>query len=308
MFDIFDTLIMPILVYGSDVWGSNKDSIDILDKVFLRFIRCTLGIKATTSNIIVAGECGRLPPSTQCILHTLCYVNRIIHMNGTSLVKQVYDELNNLREQGFNTWVTSLHNLADEYQIDLSLEPDDFHRIWKSSVRTKYIEQWSSCMMQFDRFPLLRTYRGIILEFKTEPYLYLVKNRRFRHAISQLRASSHTLQIERGRYTKPKTPVNERICIVCQCLEDELHFVTACSVNQYERDIFYNKVCQKFPEFSQLDDVEKFIFLFTFDDAQTLSWLGKCLYKSFEVRASLYIHCAADGGGVGAVATLGLPI
>ena len=221
MFDIFDTLIMPILSYGSDVWGSNKDSIDILDKVFLRFIRCTLGIKATTSNIIVAGECGRLPPSTQCILHTLCYVNRIIHMNGTSLVKQVYDELNDLSEQGFNNWVTSLHNLADEYQIDLSLEPDDFHRICKSSVRTKYIEQWSSCMMQFDRFPLLRTYRGIKLAFRTEPYLYLVKKRRFRNAISQLRASSHTLQIERGRYTKPQMPVNERICIVCQCLEDD---------------------------------------------------------------------------------------
>ena len=283
MFDIFDTLIMPILSYGRDVWVSYKDSIDMLDKVFLRFIRCTLGIKATTSNIIVAGESGRLPPSTQCILHTLCYVNTIIHMNGTSLVKQVYDELNDLSEQGFNTWITSLHNLADEYQIDLSLKPNDFHRICKSSVRTKYIELWSSCMMQFDRFPLLRTYRGIKLAFKTEPYLYLVTNRRFRHAISQLRASSHTLQIERGWYTKPKTPVNQRICIV-------FHFVTACSVNQYETDIFHNKVCQKFPEFSQLDDVEKFIFLFTFDDAQTLSWLGKYLYKSFEVRASLYTH------------------
>ena len=96
MFVIFDTPILPILAYGSDVWGSNKDGIDILDKVFLRFIHCTLGIKATTSNIIVAGECGRMPPSTQCILHTLCYVNRMIHMNDTSLVKQVYDELNNL--------------------------------------------------------------------------------------------------------------------------------------------------------------------------------------------------------------------
>ena len=50
MFDIFDTLIMPFLAYGSDLWGSNKDSIDIFDKVFLRFICCNLGIKATTSN------------------------------------------------------------------------------------------------------------------------------------------------------------------------------------------------------------------------------------------------------------------
>ena len=137
MFDIFDTLLMPIFAYGSDVWGSNKDSIDILDKVFLRFIRCTLGVKVTTSNIIAAGECGRLPPSTQCILHTLRCVNRIIHVNGTSLIKQVYDELSDLSEQGFNTWVTSLHNLADEYQTNLSLEPNDFHRVCKSTVRNK---------------------------------------------------------------------------------------------------------------------------------------------------------------------------
>ena len=233
MFDIIDTLIMPILAYGSDVWVSNNDSIDIVDKIFYALYVVLTALRLTTSNIIVAGECGRLPPSTQCILHTLCYVNKIMHMNGTSLVKRVYDELNDLSELGY----TSLHNLADEYQIDLGLEPKDFHRKCKSSVTTNYIEQWSSCMMHFDRFPLLRTYRGIKLAFKTEPYLYLVENRRFRHAISQLRASSHTLQDKRGRYTKPKTPVNERICIVCQCLEDDLHFVTACCVNQYERDI-----------------------------------------------------------------------
>ena len=42
MFHIFDTLIMPILTYGSDVWGHNKNAHTLLDKVFLRFIRCTM--------------------------------------------------------------------------------------------------------------------------------------------------------------------------------------------------------------------------------------------------------------------------
>ena len=37
----------------------------------------------------------------------------------------------------------------------------------------------------------------------------------------------------------------------------------------------------KFPEFEHLWDVEKCVFLFTFDDAQILSWLGKFLYESF---------------------------
>ena len=57
----------------------------------------------------------------------------------------------------------------------------------------------------------------------------------------------------------------------------ETYFITR-SIKSYQK------------EFSQLDDVWKSIFLFTFDDAKTLSWLGKYLYKSFEVRASLYIH------------------
>ena len=71
LFNIFETLKMPILAYGSDVWGARKDGLWALDKIFLRFVRWTLGTKTTTSNIIVAGECGRLPPSTQCtiVLH-----------------------------------------------------------------------------------------------------------------------------------------------------------------------------------------------------------------------------------------------
>ena len=81
---------MPILVYGSDVWVARKDGPWSLDKVFLRFVRCILGIKATTSNIIVAGECRRLPPSTQCTIHALCYMNRVMNMNEGPLVKQVY--------------------------------------------------------------------------------------------------------------------------------------------------------------------------------------------------------------------------
>ena len=52
-------------------------------------------------------------------------------------------------------------------------------------------------------------------------------------------------------------------------------------MNLNERRILYDKVTGKFPEFEHLGDVEKFVFLFTFDDAQMLSWLGKFLYQSF---------------------------
>ena len=57
-----------------------------------------------------------------------------------------------------------------------------------------------------------------------EPYLYLVKESKYRIEISRLRASSHVLEIERGRYTRPKTPITERLCPFCNVVEDEQHF------------------------------------------------------------------------------------
>ena len=69
------------------------------------------------------------------------------------------------------------------------------------------------------------------------------------------------------------------------CVDDELHFITVCAVNVNERRTLYDKWTDKFPEFEQFCYLEKIGFLFTFDDAQMLSWLGKFLYQSFLTKA-----------------------
>ena len=221
MFHLFETLILPILTYGSDVWGSNKITLTILDRVFLRFIRCTLGIKCTTSNINALGECGRMPPSVMCTINTLCFFNRLNCMDGASLVKQVYTELQRLTEQGFDTWVSSLRKLADSYQLHAYVDPNKFRQKCKIKVRSIFVDQWTADMDDVNSYPILRTYRHIKVSFRTEPYICLVKDKRYRHAISRLKCSSHMLHIEKGRYTRPKTPLNERLCYSCHCIEDE---------------------------------------------------------------------------------------
>ena len=55
LFKLFDAVIKPILIYGSDVWGHNKSGTSMIDKVMLRFSRCVLNVKATTSNVMVYG-------------------------------------------------------------------------------------------------------------------------------------------------------------------------------------------------------------------------------------------------------------
>ena len=44
-------------------------------------------------------------------------------------------------------------------------------------------------------------------------------------ALSKLRMSSHMLAIESGRWARPtSTPINQRKCVHCNVLEDEISF------------------------------------------------------------------------------------
>ena len=53
-----------------------------------------------------------------------------------------------------------------------------------------------------------------------------VKVAKYRTALTKLRVSCHRLQIELGRYHKPRSiPPEQRLCKLCNCIEDEVHFV-----------------------------------------------------------------------------------
>ena len=93
MFKLFNTVVKPILIYGSDVWGCNRNGTSMVDKVMLRFCRCVLNVKATTSNVMVYGECGMLPPSVYCNVSAMCYINRLHHMPNDRIVKCIMNLL-----------------------------------------------------------------------------------------------------------------------------------------------------------------------------------------------------------------------
>ena len=58
---LFDTMIVPILLYGSEIWGvyDYKE----VDKLHIKFCKNILGVRKQTSNYAVYGELGRFPLS-----------------------------------------------------------------------------------------------------------------------------------------------------------------------------------------------------------------------------------------------------
>ena len=196
-----------------------------------------------------------------------------------------YNELFKLHQMGFVTWVTRVGELVDTYSINIDDSPAKFKSECKRSVFGKFTHAWSEDVQNIQRNPILRTYCKIKQEFGMETYLELIKNHKYRTAMAQLRTSSHALAIEYGRYTRPKTKLEDRCCLFCtHALEDEKHFLVECIVNKTERDILFSKVERLFQNFSSLDGDEKFIFLLNSDDQQVLTWVGKFIYDSFKTR------------------------
>ena len=176
----------------------------------------------------------------------------------------------NLYDQRFKTWVSPVLKVMQELDIDPS-----------SSLTENFKTDWGKNLRDVQRNRILRTYNTFKQRYVTEPYLYLVKNIKYRVALSRFRSSSHTLEIERGRYAKPIIPVQERLCRVCLVLEDERHLLFHCVLYNGERRQLLRKIKARFNGFLSLD-------------IQCLTWLGKYLYDAFEIR-NRYIASISDG-------------
>ena len=108
-------------------------------------------------------------------------------------------------------------------------------------VEKQCVSKWQSEIMDHEKHPILRIYVLYKTVYEMEPYIYLVKNPKYGIAISKIRTSSHKLEIERGRYTRPITPIEKRICHLCNVVVDEFHFTLQCYIYTVERKYLFKK-------------------------------------------------------------------
>ena len=105
--------------------------------------------------------------------------------------------ISKLHECVFNTWVSKALTLVQTYGIDIDMGSGaSFNRYCKSHIYNHFKIAWREEVQNIDKNPILRSYKTYKSEFGMEPYLYLISNLRYRNALTRLRTSSHTLEIE----------------------------------------------------------------------------------------------------------------
>ena len=99
----------------------------------------------------------------------------------------------------------------------------------KLHLRNKDVEKWTQSLNESDK---LRTYRTYKCNLEREWYCTLPLSRDHRRVLFRLRSCSLPLAVETGRYTKPKTPLTDRLCKFCESssIENETHFLMDCDL------------------------------------------------------------------------------
>ena len=75
--------------------------------------------------------------------------------------------------------------------------------------------------------------------------------------------------------------VNERLCLECGSVEDEIHLLCHCKINATRRDELFTDITHRYASFEWLLPNEKLVFLMSSEDPQVLQNTAEFIYKSF---------------------------
>ena len=87
---LFDTLVVPIILYGCEIWGVDhcfKDS-EPFEPLHIKFIKEILGVHCKATNVACLAELNRYPLRGRIQLATIKFLEHILNANN-SLVNKV---------------------------------------------------------------------------------------------------------------------------------------------------------------------------------------------------------------------------
>ena len=277
-FELFDKLILPILNYGAEIWGF-RNTIHT-ERIHLHFCKKLLGVKRTTQNNFVYGDTGRSKLMTMRILCIIKYWLKLCSTDDSKYCKKMYNFIKSKSDENprLNNWATNVQSILCKLGFrDVWLSQGvGNEKLFLSILRQRV----SDIDMQERTEELNASTRAIfyrhIYDNSFSKYLEIVKVKKYRIALSRLRLSSHRLAVESGRWRKPNSvPFDERVCSLCNVLEDEFHFVLQCRKFSDIRPLYIKKYYWRHPS------MFKFLELIKCENVKTVRNLATYTFKAF---------------------------
>ena len=245
LFKLFDTMVKPILCYGSEIWGFKYA--ENIEKIQVKFCKRYCGLSLNVADYFTLGECGRLPLCTTYMSNCIKYWLKVIQMQDFRYPKQSYFMLKRLDDVGRKTWAGCIRELLYMYGFGYVWIAHDvgneayFLNLFKQRIIDSSLQKWHSDINSSSKAAHYRCFKSLL---NGESYLQLDISFDLRKILADFRCSGHNLMIEKGRHVNIDREF--RFCPICVLtdifvVEDEYHFFFECKAYEEIRNMYFKR-------------------------------------------------------------------
>ena len=251
--DLFEKMITPICLYGSEVWGySNLEPVEVF---YRKFIKRVLGLRKSTPNCMVYGEVGKRPLKNNIILKMLRYWIKVSEGKSSKLSSMIYNLIYKLHINGLydSPWLMCIKKTVlcySDNNPDFWFQQQNF--VQKAFMKNIVARELENEFLQIWSYEVYRNRKCIIYRnIKDTPSLekYLSKlNFTERNILSRFRTGNHQLPITESRYDEGGRGVDVTQCKLCKMSDlcDEYHVLFVCNFfveprKKYLKKYFYHR-------------------------------------------------------------------
>ena len=172
-YPVFDCQILPILEYASDIWYTG-DSVNDLEKIHLKFIKSTLGVRKQTPTPAIYGDTGRFPLIIRQHIKAVKYWCRILDLSQNHPVRNAYNMLLELDGTEFTNWCSRIRSVLELTGLDQAWETQHIGNTnklmlsFKDSIVRIFTQRWRQDIESSSK---LRTYSLVKIFLCVEPYI-----------------------------------------------------------------------------------------------------------------------------------------
>ena len=163
---LFDSMVLPILLYDSEVTGF--ENTDILERLCTQFYKIILNVKTCTPNIMLYGELGRYPINILCKSRTAVFWQRIVNGKHDTMAYRLYKILLTMHHRDFfhSKWLLSIKDslISSGYtdiwnSQDTILVPQNLGQLVKSKLIESYKLTWKNSIFNTAKCLNYRMYK-----------------------------------------------------------------------------------------------------------------------------------------------------
>ena len=239
LFKLFDTLIVPVVSYGCQVWlpstalfrnfptntSTNPETGNVctliakdpLENLHLSLLKWTLGVRKSTSNAAIWGDTGRHPLGITLSKQVFNYKERLEQMvvdGRDCFARHAFEEQATLNLSWFST-LEQMQETIEASERKQGLRPSQIRK----SLQKWFINSWETERTSNKK---LSFYNLVKRKFAQETYLALELKPNCSKKIAQFRSSSHRFNVETGRYGEKRFNIKHRACRHCCSSDDDL--------------------------------------------------------------------------------------